>query len=93
MSGRRTIGQVSQRFVSRMRGLRAHHDLTAAQLAQRCADLGASEINRSAIARIETQARGVSLDEAAWIAEALGVSLAQMTTPEPLTVEIKVELP
>lgn len=89
----RAAGELHERFARRMRGLRAHHDLTGAELAQRCADLGHERIDRNVIAKVETGVRSLTLDEAAAIAQALGVSLAEMTSPEPLAVEIKVELP
>lgn len=90
---RREAGEWEKRFVARLRVLRKHHNLSAVQLAERCAELGAPKIDRNVIQKIETRTRGVGLDEAMVISAALGVSIGQMVSPEPLVIEIKVELP
>lgn len=49
--------------------------------------------DRATISRIENGQRAVTLDEAVDIAGLLGISVAEMCSPEPLGLAIKAEIP
>jgi transcriptional regulator with XRE-family HTH domain len=61
--------------------VRGRRGLTADQLANRCQELGATRIDRSVIAKIESRARNVSLDEAIALAAALDIALIHLISP------------
>src|SRR5690349_18934210 len=67
-------GQVKQ--------LRRHRGMTAQQLADRCASLGAPGITTNVIANIETRRRDVSVDELLMLALALDVAPLHLLTPD-----------
>ncbi len=73
------VGYVERRDVGRrLAALRTRAGLTQQQLGERVGWMG------SAISKIEKGTRGVHLDDAARLAEALGVSLAELVgAPEP----------
>jgi len=73
----------------RVKQLRQRRGWTAAQLAERCAEIGAPEITRSVIANIETgrkdsrgrRRREITVDESNILAFALQVPPAMLTVP------------
>lgn len=83
-------------FGQRLRGLRSVAKLSQVELARRVAQRLGSPVDASAIARIETGARGVKLNEAVAIAQVLEVRLtALVTETDPIDAEVaelKVEL-
>lgn len=64
-----------------MASVRSRRGLTAAQLADRCAGLGAPHIDRSLITKIENSVRGVSLDEGIILAAALNIAPVHLIAP------------
>lgn len=78
----RALSEQDTRFAERLPTVRRVRGLTQEQVA---ATVG---INRSAIAEIETGRRGVRLGEALDLCAALGVDLAEMCAPGPLTVTV-----
>ncbi len=74
-------GERPSRVVGRqLKRLRESRGLSAQRLADRCAELGAPEINRSVIANIESRRESVSIDEVSILAQALDVSPVQLFT-------------
>lgn len=70
-----------RRFIDRMRKLREHRGWSC----QRLAD--ATSLSRVALSKIENGSRGLSLGEAVTIARALGVTVEQMSSPEPMVLK------
>lgn len=69
---------------TRVRTLRQRRGWSAQQLATACAKAGMPSLTRSTIAKLESGARkSVSADEAAALAEALGVPLSELIDPSP----------
>lgn len=69
-------------FGQQVRAVRTHKGWTSQQhLAERLSELSGHDIDRSAIARLETGKRGVSLDEAFAISAALEVSPLSLMLP------------
>ena len=68
----------------RVAELRRRRDLTAEQMAERCAALGASHITRSFVANLESRRRGLSVDDLLVLALALDVPPTELlaVTPE-----------
>jgi len=71
------------RFAERVRKVRQHRGMSC----QRLADV--SGFTRAALSKIECGERRVSLGEAIQLAEALGVSLEAMCSPDPLVVHLE----
>jgi transcriptional regulator with XRE-family HTH domain len=69
------------RIAVRVRTLRLRQGMSAQVLANACADRGVSSLTRSAIAKIESGLRKVSDAELEVLAEALGVSAADLLLP------------
>lgn len=67
----------------RVKQLRAKRGMSAAQLARRCADLGAPALTTNVIANIETRRRDVSVDDLLVFALALDVPPIHLLTPAP----------
>jgi transcriptional regulator with XRE-family HTH domain len=79
-------------FAIRLRETRRARGLTQAELAKRMSAIG-NEISATAIARIEACQRGLSLDEAFALTEALqAVPLYMLTPPEDMLVRLSVGL-
>ncbi len=69
----------------RMKELRQRRGWTAAELADRCAEIGMPELNRSVIANIESHRRKyVTVDEAFTLAYALDVAPIHLLVPTTL---------
>lgn len=86
---RRTSGhfiEQERRFAARVRTVRVHRALSHQELADRV------ELNRMAISKIEAGTRRVVLAEALALADALGVPLADMLSPNPLVLVEQVRL-
>ena len=70
-----TSGSPSADVVRRVKAERKRQGVTAAQLAERCAELGVPGLNTNVIANLETGRRGyVTVDELFVLADALDVS-------------------
>jgi len=79
--------EISDRiFAGRLLALRKTAGLTQEQLAQRMTMAG-NAMHRSAIAKIESGDRSVSVGEAVQLAEVLGADLAELTTERPAVTE------
>lgn len=91
---RRPIAPPSQTaarvMADQLADVRGRRGLTADQLANRCRELGATRIDRSVIAKIESRARNVSLDEAVAVAAALDMALVHLITPMDDSQEVAV---
>lgn len=74
------------RFAGRVARIRAVRGMSQQQLADHVG------ITRSAVSEIETSRRFVRIGEAHLIAEALGVPLADMLSPEPLGLTLTVPI-
>lgn len=70
----------SETLAIELRSTRRRREWTQQDLADRLSAIGAS-VDRSAIAKIEAGKRGVSVDEALWLAVALGVSPTALLLP------------
>lgn len=66
------------RFARRLREERRAARMTQADLAARVSELRGSALDSSAITRLERAERSVRLDDAVYLAEALGVPLASL---------------
>jgi transcriptional regulator with XRE-family HTH domain len=75
---------VKESFAEQLEGVRRRKGWTQQQLADRMETMGLP-LDRSAIAKIETQRRAVSLEEALAFAAALGVSPAALVVPRDET--------
>jgi transcriptional regulator with XRE-family HTH domain len=65
-----------------MRGVRAARGWSAQQLADRCAELGMPDLDRSAVANIENERRQrIGVDELFVLALALGVAPVHLAVP------------
>ncbi len=75
----------AQRVVNRLKAIREAKEITQAQLAQQAG------ITREVLARIETgqRARGLTLEEAFALADALDVDLKRLADPEPMEIATK----
>lgn len=71
------VDEANRAFAKSVRGMRTQRRWTQAQLAARLTDLG-WRVDDSAIARIETGDRKVSIGEAFLLADTLGISLAML---------------
>ena len=84
----------SQVFARRVRDVRKGRRMTQENLSRRLAELGVN-LHQTAVAKVETGERRVSLDDAFLFAAALEVSPAWLVTPpsgtDPIAVAPKVE--
>ncbi|MEU7317904.1 helix-turn-helix transcriptional regulator [Streptomyces sp. NPDC007083] len=78
-------------FARRLRQEREHQGISQAELARRIADILGTNVDPSAVTRIEQQMRAVRLDEAVAAAQALGVPLVFLLNDDP-TAEEEAEL-
>lgn len=84
-----SASKITQCLAAQVRTYRRRQDLTLAQLAEKCAELGAPQLSYSALANIERGAtadakrkpRDVSLDELAVLARALDVPPVMLLFP------------
>lgn len=77
-----TPGTLLDHLADTVRTHRHRHHWSQRQLAERCAELGQPGLTRSTISKIEAGVRGdVTLTEAATLAEALGVPIADLASP------------
>lgn len=72
----------SDTFARRLRAEREHHGYTQAELARKMARTLGSNIDPSAVTRIEQQTRAVRLDEAVAMAQALETPLAALLSED-----------
>lgn len=79
---RRTFGH-EKLFARRMVRLRQTRGLTQQQLA------GRAKMNRTAVAEIEGLSRHIRLNDAVALTAALGVTLEQMLSDEPLQINLE----
>jgi transcriptional regulator with XRE-family HTH domain len=81
----RTMNQLpGDLFARRLRQERERLSISQAELARRIAGVLGSNVDPSAVTRIEQQIRAVRLDEAVAAAEALGVPLITLLTDDPV---------
>jgi transcriptional regulator with XRE-family HTH domain len=86
MTSRMTPGtprtlRTSDVTAARIKELRRERGLTAARLAERCAELGAPAITTNVVSNIETRRRDVNVDELMAFALALDVPPVSLLTP------------
>jgi transcriptional regulator with XRE-family HTH domain len=70
-------------FARRLRQERERRNISQAELARRVAEILGTNVDPSAITRIEQQTRAVRLDEAVAAAEALDMPLALLLSDDP----------
>lgn len=70
-------------FARRLRQEREHQGISQAELARRVAAVLGSNVDPTAVTRIEQQARAVRLDEAVAMAQALDVPLSMLLVDDP----------
>lgn len=70
-------------FARRLRQEREHQKVSQAELARRVAAILGSNVDSTAVTRIEQQARAVRLDEAVAMAQALDVPLSMLLVEDP----------
>ncbi len=68
----------SDTFARRLRMERERQGLSQAELARRVTEVLGVNVDKSAVARIEQQTRAIRLDEAAAMAEVLGLPIAAL---------------
>src|SRR4051794_2181391 len=76
------MSRASSLVASRVKELRRHRGMTAQQLCDRCAALGAPGITTNVLANIETRRRDVSVDELLVLALALDVAPMHLLAPD-----------
>jgi transcriptional regulator with XRE-family HTH domain len=81
-----TQSALAHRFAMRMRKVRNYRGMTGQELANR------TGIHSTALVRIETGGRGISLDDAVAICDALDVPLEAMCSPEPLRLTLETRI-
>lgn len=74
----------SDLFARRLRQERERHGLSQAELARRIATRLQTNVDPSAVTRIEQQTRAVRLDEAVSAADSLGVPLTSLLSENPI---------
>jgi transcriptional regulator with XRE-family HTH domain len=78
---------VTRLLVTQLKRIRRRRDLTAPDLAARCAQLGAAEVTENVIRNIETGRRTVSVDQLAALALALDVAPVHLLSAPDTTTD------
>lgn len=73
-------------FAARLRTVREQLGVSQVELAKRISALQGTELQSTAVTRIEQQTRAVRLEEAVYAAQALGVPLMLLVTENPTVV-------
>lgn len=83
----------SARVIRRARALRKLRGWSAQTLAERCAAVGASDLNRAVLANLETGRRArLTLEETYALAAALVVDPSVLIDPKPMYVDFRLDV-
>lgn len=81
--------RLSAVLAAQVKAVRQHRELSQQQLADEMASIGAP-LDRSALAKIESQSRGVSAEELIWLSIALGCAPSALLVPYEVGAQVDV---